>query len=122
MSYNDKLLLVEILFKIAYADGEIHEIELQELKRISGLLGLSDKDFDSVYIAFDKNSYDPYKILNVSRTATNEDIKKAYRDLVKENHPDKYSHLGESYQKEANEKLKKINEAYEKIKKERSIA
>ncbi len=57
---------------------------------------------------------DPYKVLGVSPSATDEEIKQAYRDLVKKYHPDK--HRGTSYESEATEKLKQINEAYDMLK------
>ena len=56
----------------------------------------------------------PYSVLGVSENATEEEIKKAYRTLVKKYHPDQYK--GTAYEAEANEKLKEINEAYDLIK------
>jgi DnaJ like chaperone protein len=62
-----------------------------------------------------------YRILEVEPGATNEEIKKAYRKMAVKYHPDKVSYLGEDFKKTANEKFQKVNEAYEKIKKERGI-
>ena len=62
-----------------------------------------------------------YKILEIERTATDEEVKKAYRKMAMKYHPDKVSHLGEDYKKAADEKFKKVNQAYEKIKKERNM-
>jgi DnaJ like chaperone protein len=62
-----------------------------------------------------------YKILEIDPSATNDEIKKAYRNMAVKYHPDKVSHLGEDFRKTADEKFKKVNEAYEKIKKERNI-
>lgn len=61
---------------------------------------------------------DPYKVLNVSRDATDDEIKKAYRELARKYHPDNYqdSNLAEL----AEEKMKEVNEAYDLIQKERS--
>ena len=62
-----------------------------------------------------------YEILGVSPNATNEEIKKAYRQLSIKHHPDKVGHLGEEVRKAAEEKFSKINQAYDIIKKERNI-
>ena len=64
---------------------------------------------------------DYYQVLGVTRDADESTIKKAYRKLAMKYHPDKVSHLGEEFKKVAEEKFKKVNEAYERIKKERNI-
>jgi len=61
---------------------------------------------------------DPYKVLGVSPSATDDEIKKAYRDLAKKYHPDNYA--GSDLADLASEKMKEINEAYEQIKKMRA--
>ena len=62
---------------------------------------------------------DPYSVLGVTRSATDDEIKKAYRDLARKYHPDNYQqdpNLAEL----ASEKMKEVNEAYERIQSERS--
>ena len=63
-----------------------------------------------------------YKILEISPDASDEEVKKAYRKMAMKYHPDKVSHLGEEFRKTADEKFKKVNEAYNRIKKERNIS
>ena len=62
-----------------------------------------------------------YKILEVDPSASDEEVKKAYRRMAMKYHPDKVSHLGEEFRKTADEKFKKVNDAYKRIKKERNL-
>ena len=64
---------------------------------------------------------DYYEVLGVSKNATDEELKKAYRKLAIKYHPDKVANLGEDAQQAANAKFQEINNAYEKIKKEHNI-
>ena len=59
-----------------------------------------------------------YKILEIEKGASVEDVKKAYRKMAKKYHPDKILHLGKEHQKGAEEKFKQVQDAYEQIKKE----
>ncbi|MBQ0029641.1 MAG: DnaJ domain-containing protein [Bacteroidales bacterium] len=63
-----------------------------------------------------------YTQLGITKAATDEDVKKAYRSMAKKFHPDRVANLGEAVVKEANIRFRKINEAYETIKKERGIS
>ncbi len=54
-------------------------------------------------------------------SATDEEVKKAYRRMAMKYHPDKVSHLGEEIRKSADDKFRKVNEAYNRIKKERNM-
>ena len=64
---------------------------------------------------------DAYKVLEIDRSATDDEVKKAYRRMAMKHHPDKVATLGEDVRKSAEEKFKKISEAYDKIKKERGL-
>ena len=58
---------------------------------------------------------DPYTVLGISRTASEEEIKKAYRKLVRQYHPDKVAHLGDEFKALAEERFKQIQQAYQEI-------
>ncbi|MCD6355319.1 MAG: TerB family tellurite resistance protein [Prolixibacteraceae bacterium] len=122
MNYSARLQLLHFLFGIAQADGHVDVSEQNLIAHISGQMGISNSDFESIQAMFVRNTGADYKILDIEPTATNDEVKKAYRRMAMKYHPDKVSHLGEDFQKAANEKFQKVNEAYENIKKERKIA
>jgi len=121
MPHQARLLLVKFLMDIANADGELHNSEKQIIHTICRYLGVSDADFQSLTSMYVKDISSCYKVLEVSETATNAEIKSAYRRLAIKHHPDKVAHLGEKYQKAAKEKFQIIQEAYEQVKKDRNI-
>lgn len=121
MRYESRLQVLHFLFSIANADGHVSDSEVQMISRISGYLGLQMRDFESIKAMFFKNPDSAYKILEIERNASNSDIKKAYREMVKKYHPDKLQHMDEAYQKGAEEKFRKVQEAYEQLQKERGF-
>jgi len=70
---------------------------------------------------FYKDIDSAYKVLEIDKSTTDEEVKKAYRRMAVKYHPDKVGYLGEDFKKTANDKFQKVNEAYEKIKKERGM-
>jgi DnaJ like chaperone protein len=121
MDYSSRLQLLHLLFNISLADGAINASEVEAVEKMSGYLGIATSDYVSIRNMFVPETDSSYKILEIKPTATDEDVKKAYRRMAMKYHPDKVSHLGDEFRKTADEKFKKVNEAYEKIKKERNI-
>lgn len=119
--YESRLQILHFLFSIANADGSVSTAEVNEINRITGFLGIYARDFESIKAMFFKNPDSAYKILEIERTATNSEIKSAYRTMVKKYHPDKLQHMDEAYQKGGEEKFKKVQEAYEQLQKERGF-
>lgn len=113
--------LVHYLFGIAKADGNVAETELKSIENIANLLGVSQQEFISLKNMFYRDVNSDYKILGVTASASNEEVKKAYRKMAITHHPDKVASMGEEYQKGAQEKFLKIQEAYENIKKNRGF-
>ncbi len=118
MDHPARLELVHILFGLSQADGHVHPNEVRVIKSISGYLGISSQDYESLQAMFHSDTASCYKVLEINESATVNEIKKAYRKMATKYHPDKVHHLGEDFQKFAEEKFKKVNDAYEKIKKE----
>jgi DnaJ like chaperone protein len=121
MDHPSRLQLVHFLFGIADADGQIHETEHKLIKHIAEQMGISLKDYESIESMFVANTDAAYKILEVEPTATDDELKKAYRRMAVKYHPDKVHYLGEDVQKAAHEKFQKVNESWEIIKKQRGI-
>lgn len=121
LDYPSRVQMLHLLFGIANADGKIDENELHTIQQISSYIGVSQSDYTTVLNMFVKSTDSSYKILGVEKSASDEEIKKAYRKLAVEYHPDKVAYLGDDFKKVANEKFQKINEAYENIKKERGM-
>lgn len=121
LDYSSKLQLIHLLDAISRADGQIHQNEINQIKIIANLIGLSNSDISSILNLHYDTIESAYKILEISSDASDEEVKKAYKKMAVKYHPDKVSHLGEEMQASANEKFKKVNEAYDKIKKNRGI-
>jgi DnaJ like chaperone protein len=121
MDYSSRLQLLHLLFNVSLADTVINSSEIQVIEKISGYLGVATNDFVSIKNMFIPETDSSYKILETDPASSNEDVKKAYRRMAMKYHPDKVSHLGDDFRKTADEKFKKVNEAYNKIKRERNM-
>ncbi len=123
MPHAQRLQLVHYLFGIATSDGEMDQSEQKILATISHYLGLSQKDFHSIAAMFKRqNVSTAYEILEIDSSATDSEVKKAYRKMAVKYHPDKVAQLGEEVKKAAKEKFQKVQEAYEQIKKQRGLS
>ena len=121
MPIRQRSLLIQYLFGIAQADGFVSDSEMKVIQRISSYFRISSIEFEQIKSLFYKDVSCYYKVLGIDESASNDEVKKAYRKMAIKHHPDKFSQLGEEQQKAAKNKFQKIQEAYEHIKKERSI-
>ena len=118
-----RLQLVHFLFQIGEADGHLHETELASIRTIASYLYVRTGDFQSIHSMFAKKAtkQDYYTILEIKESATDDEVKKAYRKMAKKYHPDKLLDMGVDVKKAAEEKFLKVQEAYEHICKDRGI-
>jgi DnaJ like chaperone protein len=113
--------VVDGLFAIARADGAVHEAEYSYLERVAEIFAITGIDFERIaarHVVPEEG--DPYLILGVERAAPFAEIKRHYRRLVADNHPDKLIARGvpEEFIVIATERLAAINRAYERIERE----
>ena len=121
MDHPSRLQLLHFLFGVAKADGIVIDDEERQIYTISGYLGISSRDYNSIKAMFYNSSDSAYKILEINKSATVDEIKKAYRNMAKKYHPDKVAHLGKEHQAGAEEKFKQVQKAYEQLQKERGF-
>ena len=126
MNVSQRLQLLNYLVIIAKVDGYVSPEEIKALKEIARHLGLTSKDVDSMLnmengARTNSNIEDAYKVLGLSSTATDDEVKVAYRKMALKHHPDRVATLGEDIRKAAEKKFQDINDAKERIFKARGL-
>ncbi|MFZ3032870.1 MAG: TerB family tellurite resistance protein [Parvibaculum sp.] len=116
--------VLDALFHIAKADQYIHPAEIEFLRNVADIFGFSEVEFARIrasHLGTDRT--DPYLVLGITPDISTDDLRKAYRRLVRENHPDTLIARGvpKEFVSIANEKLATINVAYEKILSQRGM-
>ncbi|PWL39697.1 molecular chaperone DjlA [Flagellimonas aquimarina] len=120
--YEVRLQLLHFLFGIAQADGQVSKAEVGKLRELAGYLRVGLHDFESIMAMFIKSADNAYKILEIERSVSDDEVKKAYRTMAKKYHPDRVVTDNEAIKKGAEEKFKEVQKAYETIQKERGIS
>mgnify|MGYP002772226913 FL=1 len=126
MAYEQRLQLLNFLVMIAQADAVVSPEEIAALKEVAIHMGLSVEDVIQMLNLRSGSSAtssldDAYKVLGITPSATNDEVKAAYRKMALKHHPDKVAALGEDVRKAAEKKFQEINDAKEKIFKARGL-
>jgi len=121
VDYSGRLQLLSFLVMIAQADGSVPQSEITALKEVATWMLLSAQELDSMLHLKGETLDDAYKVLGLTPQATDDDVKKAYRRLALEHHPDRVAKLGEDVRRAAEKKFQEINAAKERIFKARGL-
>ncbi len=126
MMYEQRLQLLNFLVIIAKADNIVSPEEMAALKEVAVHMGLTEADVEQMLNLRSGSSSassldDAYKVLGIAPTATNDEVKAAYRKMALKHHPDKVAALGEDVRRAAEKKFQEINDAKDRIYKARGI-
>ena len=123
VNHKTRLQIIHFLFSIANSDRHIDSAEVDIIKKISKYFWISEYDFSSIQAMFSKNKNinNAYEILGLNKSSTEDQIKTAYRKMVKKYHPDKLRGVSEDVVKMAKEKFQSVKDAYDTIRKQRGF-
>ena len=121
MDYSQRLQLLNFLVIISKADGRVDASEVTAMKECAQWMSMSADEVDSMLGMGRDDLASAYQVLGVSPDASDDEVKKAYRRLALEHHPDKVAALGEDIRRAAEKKFQQINDAKERIWKARGL-
>ena len=121
MEYGERLQLLNFMVMIAQADGYVDSTEVTALNEIAEWMQMPVSEIDSMLNLGKSDLESAYKVLGVSPDASDDDLRRAYRRLALEHHPDRVAALGEDVRKAAEKKFQEINEAKDRIWKARNL-
>jgi DnaJ like chaperone protein len=121
MDYSQRLQLLNYLVMVAKADGSVPQSEITALKEAAQWMGLNTSEVDQMLHLGRETLEDAYKVLGVSPNVSDDELKKVYRKLALQHHPDKVAALGDDVRKAAEKKFQEINAAKDRIWKARGL-
>lgn len=121
MPTADRLLLVDVLYQLALADGGLQRSEQESLRRIARGLDLAAEDVRAIAALHLGDADAHYERLGLSPEASDAEVKRAFRQLAAAHHPDKVAHLGPGAVEQATRRFRELKEAYEEIRRLRGL-
>lgn len=121
VDYSGRLQLLNFLVMIAQVDGRVDQVEVEALKEVAQWMQMSPQEVDAMLHLEGDSLEDAYKVLGVSPDASDAELKKAYRRLALEHHPDRVAKLGDDVRRAAEKKFQEINAAKDRIWKARGL-
>jgi len=121
MEEEHRLQLMAFLCEIAKADGHIDNTEIAALRQVAIQLMLDEGVVDQLLHLGGTTIDDDYAVLGITKNATDEEVKRAYKKMALKYHPDRVATLGEDVKAAAQRKFQEINNAKERIYKSRNI-
>ena len=121
LGYEERLQMLNFLAQIAKSDGNICQAEIEALKEVATAMGWAAQEVESMLNLGGNTLEQAYKVLEIEPTATDDEVKAAYRKLALKHHPDRVATLGEDVKKAAEEKFQQINNAKDMIYKARGM-
>lgn len=121
MPEEHRLQLVAFLCEIAKADGSVAQQEHEALRRICLGMGLDPRTAEQLMGLGGSNLDDAYKLLGITADCTDDEVRRAYKKMAMQHHPDRVAHLGEDIRKASEKKFQEINDAKERIYKSRNM-
>jgi DnaJ like chaperone protein len=121
-NHEQRFVLLDLAYNIAAVDHVITDDEQRAIDEIVSAFNLSHEEHESIKARHPiARASDHYTVLGVDSSASNEELKKAYRHLAKQYHPDKVSHLGGELVEFAHQKFQEINESYQALRNQRGF-
>lgn len=121
MPQEQRMQLLSFLAEIAKADGKVDTNEINAMREVAMALALNVEIVDQLLSLGGGTLDDAYKVLGISPSATDDEVRRAYRKMALQYHPDKVATLGTDVQETAKKKFQEINAARDRIYKERGL-
>lgn len=121
MEEEHRLQLIAFLCEIAKADGKLDETEITALRTVAVNLRIDANVVEQMLHLGGQSLDDAYAVLGITKDATDDEVRKAYRKMAIQYHPDRVATLGDDVKESTTKKFQEINNAKERIYKARNL-